>query len=67
MVAAITESPDLPVGYTLTDKGQEAYSVVPGPSGSRRGHNAPAEIDDPDLIETYSDVITEEDLPDEFL
>lgn len=31
-----------------------------------RGHNAPANTEDPDLIEAFDSVITVDDLPDEF-
>lgn len=39
---------------------------TPGPTGKSRGHNAPATETDPDLIETFNDVITADELPEEF-
>jgi hypothetical protein len=39
---------------------------APGPTGRKRGHNAPAASDDTGLFEAYDAVITTEELPPEF-
>lgn len=39
---------------------------VPGPKGRRRGHNAPATNDDPDLFTAFDEIMTVDDLPEEF-
>lgn len=37
-----------------------------GNGARRRGHNAPATSDDPELFDAFDDVITEDELPPEF-
>jgi hypothetical protein len=39
---------------------------VTGGGPKPRGHNAPATNDDPELFDAYEDVITEEELPEDF-
>lgn len=66
MLAAMTDGSNPEVMAKLAVAQMNLTGVVPGPRGKRRGHNAPAETDDPDLIAAYDDTITPDDLPDEF-
>jgi hypothetical protein len=66
MIAAITEPSDPGVMEALRAIGMDNAETVPGPSGNPRGHNAPVGADDPAVFEAFNDVITVEDLPDEF-
>jgi hypothetical protein len=66
MVEMVTD-PDSAVPYTVTPAGEAILSEgAPGPRPRRGRRNAPATADDPDLITSYEELITEDDLPDEF-
>ena len=66
MIAAITDpdNPDVQAAMREAATGEQA--PVTGTRVRRRGHNAPATADDPDLITAYDDRITVDELPDEF-
>lgn len=66
LVAAVTDPEADKVKEALALAGTSFMPLAEGPSGKARGHNAPANADDPDLITSYDDVITVDDLPDEF-
>lgn len=66
MVAAITDADDPNVKAAMEWAAANPADIAPGPAGNKRGRNAPATADDPDLIEAFEDVITYDDLPDEF-
>ena len=66
LVAAVTDPAATKVQVALAEAGYLNTEPVAGPAPKRRGHNAPANNDDPDLITAYEDVITEDELPDEF-
>ena len=66
MIAAVTEPDNATVAKALAEAGY-VDSVPMRESQVRiRGHNAPVTTEDDDLIEAYSGVITEDELPPEF-
>lgn len=66
ILQAITDGSNPEIMAKLALAQTDAIALVPGPGGKRRGKNAPAETDDPDLIAAYDDVVTVDDLSDEF-
>lgn len=66
MVAAFTEptSPESQAAMALAESG--IGGRVPGPTGRKRGHNAPANSDDADLFAAFDSVITADELGEEF-
>lgn len=66
MVAAITDSEDPNVKAAMEWASANPAESAPGPTGKRGKHNAPATNDDPDLLDAYEDIITVDDLPEEF-
>jgi hypothetical protein len=66
MVTAITDPSNETVQAAMQLQGDVFGDQPPGPSGKRRGHNAPATSDDDDLFEEFDAVITTEELPDDF-
>lgn len=66
MIAAVTESDSPNVKAALTAAGDIDAVDTSTPGVRRRGHNAPAGSDDPDLMAAYDDTITVDELPDEF-
>lgn len=66
VVAAMTEADNPDVQAAMAYAAGRPADLVPGPTGKRRGHNAPATADDPDLLAEFDSVITVDDLPDEF-
>lgn len=66
MIAAITDPDNADIRVALAAAAGSTGEVAPGPSGKRRGRNAPAGTVDPDLLEAYEELVTEEDLPDAF-
>lgn len=66
MVAAVTNPDDPKVQAAIAEAEQFASTPMTGDGVKARGHNAPAANDDDDLIEAYSSVITEDELPEEF-
>lgn len=54
VVKAITEEADPEVQAALAAWTEVADTIAPGPRGRQRGRNAPATIDDPDIIEQFS-------------
>lgn len=66
MVTAVVESDDDSTAlWNSATSGIESAPMTRG-GAKRRGHNAPATTDDPDLFAAYDAVITVEELPDEF-
>jgi hypothetical protein len=66
VLAAMTETDNPQVNLALASMGGLGQQSAPGPTGRARGHNAPATASDPDIFAAYDDVMTMEDLPDEF-
>lgn len=66
MVAAITDGDDPNVKAAMEWASANPSESAPGPTGKRGKHNAPATNDDPDLLDAFDDVITVDDLPEEF-
>ena len=66
MIAAVTNADDPKVQEAMRALGDMPIDIAPRPSGKPRGKNAPATTDDPELFEAFDDVITTEDLPEEF-
>lgn len=66
MVEALTNPESQDVKDALAKVGTVFHEQVPGPSGNRRGHNAPASADDDELFGAYEDIVTTDDLPEEF-
>lgn len=66
MVAAITDADDPTVKAAMEWASSNPVENTPGPRGKRGRHNAPATNNDPDLMEAFDDVITVDDLPEEF-
>lgn len=66
MVEAVT-NPNAPnVGKALSYSANLESAPMRSNGVKSRGKNAPATSDDDDLVEAYSGVITEDELPDEF-
>jgi hypothetical protein len=42
------------------------HAHVTGSAPKKRGHNAPATSDDPDLFDAFEGIITEDELPEDF-
>lgn len=66
MVQALTDPDTLGTDIESFMSDTADAITAPGPTGKTRGHNAPAETEDDDLIEAFSMVITDEELGDEF-
>lgn len=66
MVAAIVDGDDPNVKAAMEWASANPSESAPGPTGKRGKHNAPATNDDPDLLDAFDDVITVDDLPEEF-
>jgi len=67
MIAAVTEVGDPNVMAALAYATSDAIEQPPGPSGKRRGKNAPATTTDPDIFGAFDSIVTEHELPPEFL
>jgi hypothetical protein len=66
MLVAVTDPSNADVKAALAAVGGLELSQVPGPTGKRRGHNAPATTDDDAIFAAFEDAITAEELPDDF-
>jgi hypothetical protein len=66
MLTAVTDPDNAEVKAALEAVGSIGTRQVPGPSGKRRGHNAPANNDDDDVFTAFEDVVTSEEMPEEF-
>jgi hypothetical protein len=66
MVAAITSPDDPEIAAKLAMAGSVSQVPMNGSGVRKRGKNAPAEVDDPDIFEAFDSVITVDELPDEF-
>lgn len=66
VVAAVTDPESTNVQTALQLAG-ELVNVTPASDGVKpRGKNAPADVDDDDMMEAFSGFITEDELPEEF-
>lgn len=66
MVQALTEPDTLSSDALAFMTHDGTGDTVPGPGARKRGHNAPAESEDPDLFDAFDSVITSEELGDDF-
>jgi hypothetical protein len=66
MVTAFTDPESPEAARAATMLGMAGGTQPPGPSGRKRGHNAPAASDDTGLFEQYDSVVTIDELPPEF-
>lgn len=66
MVAAVTSPDDPKVIEAMKAAAGNVIELAPGPSGKKRGKNAPAATEDPDLLAAFDDRITVDELPEEF-
>lgn len=66
MIAAITTPDDPDVAARLNGDVAPSQAPMAWSKVEVRGKNAPADVDDPDVIEAFQSVITEDELPDEF-
>jgi hypothetical protein len=66
IIEAVTNPDSEKVRAALADAGTIQQTVMNGPGPKRRGKNAPAGTEDPDLIEAFDSVITVDELPPEF-
>jgi hypothetical protein len=66
MVESI-QNPDSPiVAAAISAFPSDSLVKVSSPGVKPRGRNAPATTDDPDVIEAFAEMITEDELPDAF-
>lgn len=66
MLAAMLNPDDPEVLKAIALLNNTQDEQAPGPSGKRRGHNAPATNEDPALFDSFESVMTVDDLPDDF-
>lgn len=66
MIAAVVDQSDPKVQDMMRAMSDVEMNVAPGPTAQPGRKNAPATATDQDLIDAYDDVITTEDLPEEF-
>lgn len=66
ILTAITTPDAADVMAAVADMGQIDQVSTNGTGPRRRGKNAPATTDDPDLIQAFDGVITVDELPEEF-
>lgn len=66
MVKAATDPDDETVRSAVAEFPPAEQVPMKGGVTRKRGHHAPAESDDPDALEVFDGIITEDDLPDEF-
>lgn len=66
MLEAISEPDSDAVRTAVEWANANPLEVTPGPGGQRRGRNAPATTDDPDVFGAYDGTITVDELPPEF-
>lgn len=65
-VKAITEADSPDVVAAMAEFPPSEQVPMAGGVKRKRGHFAPAEAEDPDMLAIFDGVITEEELPDEF-
>jgi hypothetical protein len=66
IIEAVTNPDSENVRKAMAYAGANPQAIANGPAPKRRGKNAPASTDDPDLIEAFDSVITVDELPEEF-
>lgn len=66
MVRAVVSPDDETVQSALTEFPPSDQVPMAGGVKRTRGHHAPAESDDPDMLQVFDGVITEDELPDAF-
>lgn len=65
MIRAMLSESDPQVQEALALAIMARGEQAPGPTGNKRGKNAPATTEDPDLIASFDDLVTVDELPDE--
>lgn len=66
VVAAVTDPDAVDVAKALKEAGEVVTVTLPDKAVKPRGKNAPVTEDDDDMIEAFSGVITEDELPEAF-
>lgn len=66
MIRSVVDPTDEAVQAAVAEFPPSDQAPMAAPVTRGRGHHAPAESDDPDEIEMFDGVITEDELPDEF-
>lgn len=66
IVSAVTEPNPDQVARWLKTISPLDHAPMRGKGAKSRGHNAPAEADDPDLFASFDAVVTEDELGDDF-
>lgn len=66
MIAAVTEQDNPKVAEAVAAMNGDSEATVKGPSGKRGKRNAPTTNEDPDLLDAFDAVITEDELPPDF-
>jgi hypothetical protein len=66
VVKAVTEPEDSTVQAAMAEFPPEEQAPMSVPVARQRGHHAPAESEDPDLLAAFDGVITEDELPEAF-
>lgn len=66
IMSAVTDPDPESIAKWVTAMQPFEQAPMRGQSARKRGHNAPAESDDPDLFAAFDSVVTEDELGDEF-
>ena len=66
VVKAVTEPDDETVQAAMAEMPPPEQAPMTSPVTRKRGHHAPAEVEDPDLLAAFDGVITEDELPNAF-
>lgn len=66
IIEAVTNPDSETVRKAMAEAGQVQQTAMNGQGPKRRGKNAPAGTEDPDLITAFDSVITVDELPEEF-
>lgn len=66
IITAVTSPEGAEVMAALAEAAKLESSPMPQGAVKARGKNAPADTDDPDLLEAFDTVITVDELPEEF-
>src|SRR6266436_6138922 len=66
IIEAVTNPDSDLVRKVMAESGSIAQTPMKGSGPKRRGKNAPAGTEDPDLLEAFDSIITVDELPEEF-
>lgn len=66
MVTAVTNPEDQTVQAAVAEMPASEQTPMNQPVGQARGHFAPAESEDPDVLAAFDGVVTENELPEAF-